>query len=469
MSLFSAIGSATAGLRAVQAHVKVVSDNVARADDPSRTRHTMGQVVDRSGFVLTTQYRREVDQAMKAQVEDLTARDGSSATKSEYMQKLGDLMRTTNGNPLINTYANNFEAAWKAVETSPESEVAQYQLVQAADTFAREIVRVSTGVEDLDREMRTDLESSLGEVNRIMKDIDRINDDIVSLQGYGSAANEVADKRDALIKELNTYIGVRTVERPDGRVAIFTSTGQALVDAEPAKLTFDGGNINLVTGNDVSPINHHIREGKIAALLTMRQDGSRREPPLPASADPNAEVIRKLRSQLDEFAKMFTGHTKEGEPTSFRDAYDNADPTLEGEQANQFFTGEDRFTLQVNAKLLNNEAKIKQSAIKDVVKAMTATGRTFEADGLKLEDASYGSMASNITGTWMAAAKTAKTTNEFDKDAKQMLEERYHSVTGVNIDEEIANLQQLQTSYAASARVMQVTNTMFDALEAIVR
>ena len=469
MSLFSAIGSATAGLRAVQAHVKVVSDNVARADDPTRTRHTVGQVVDRSGFVLTTQYRREVDQAMKAQVEDLTARDGSSATKSEYMQKLGDLMRTTNGNPLLNTYAEKFQAAWKALETSPESEVAQYQLVQSADTFAREIVRVSTGVEDLDREMREDLNSSLNEVNRIMKDIDRINDDIVSLQGYGSAANEVADKRDALIKELNTHIGVRTVERPDGRVAVFTATGQALVDAEAAKLTFDGGNINLVTGNQVTPINQHIREGKVAALLTMRKDGSKNDPPTPASGDPHAEVIRKLRSQLDEFAKMFTTKTKEGEPTSFRDAYDTAEPALEGEQNTLFFTGEDRFTIQVNAKLLSNEAKLKQSAIKDVVAALNAPGRTFKADGLELDDATYSSMASNITGNWMAVAKTAQTKNEFDKDAKQILEERYHSVTGVNIDEEIANLQQLQTSYAASARVMQVTNTMFDALEAIVR
>ena len=69
----------------------------------------------------------------------------------------------------------------------------------------------------------------------------------------------------------------------------------------------------------------------------------------------------------------------------------------------------------------------------------------------------------------MSAAKTALDKTALDKDARQILEERYSATTGVNIDEEIANLQQLQTSYAASARVMQVANTMFDALEAIVR
>ncbi len=469
MSLFSALGSATAGLRAVQTQVKLVSDNVARADDPTRTRHTVSNVLDSNGFVLTSQYRRDIDKALLAQVQDLTARDGTSATTSAYLQKLGDMMGTTAGKPLLNQYAEAFQAAWKTLETSPDSEVAQYQLIQSADTFAREIVRVSQGVESLDREMRDDMSASVGEVNRLLKEINAINNNMVSLQGYGSAANEVADKRDGLIRELSTYIGVRTVERPDGRIAVFTPTGLALVDGDPANLSFDGGNINLEIGNQVTPVNQHVREGKLAALLNMRADGSAAQPPQPASADPAGEIIRKLRSQLDAFASMFTSPTKPGEPTSFRDAYDNAKPVLPGEEATQFFMGSDRFTIAVNDKLLNNQTKIKASAIKEVVLAVNATGRSFNADGLSLKEASYSSMASNITGAWMSAAKTAQDKNAFDKDARQILEERYHSTTGVNIDEEIANLQMLQTSYAASARVMQVANTMFDALEAIVR
>ncbi len=469
MSLFSALGSATAGLRSVQAQLKVVSDNVARSDDPTRTRHTVSNVLDNNGFVLSAQYRREVDSAMRTQVEELTARDGTSATQSAYMQKLGDLMRTTNGTPLLNKYADAFQTAWKTLEASPESEVAQYQLVQAADTFAREINRVSQGVEDLDREMQGDISTSLNKVNGLLKDINAINNNIVSLQGYGSAANEAADKRDGLIKELSSYLGVRTVERPDGRVAIFSPSGLALVDSQAANLTLEGGNINLVNGNQVTPVNDHLREGKLGALLSMRADGSTATPPKPASADPTGEVIRKLRSQLDEFAKMFTSPTKPGEPTSFRDAYDNAKPVQPGEEPTQFFMGNDRFTLAVNDKLLKGETKVKASAIKDVVTAVNSTGRSFNADGLTLNDATFSSVASNITGHWMSAAKTVQDRSALDKDTRLTMEQRYHAATGVNIDEEIANLQQLQTSYAASARVMQVANSMFDALEAVIR
>lgn len=467
-SLFSALNSATAGLRTVQANVKLVSDNIARADDPTRTRHTVQQTVDGSGQIINTQYRREVDQALKAQVEELNSRSGGSAVQATYMQQLGDLLRTTNGTPLINDYAAKFQAAWSTLETSPEDETAQYQLVQAADNFAREIRRVSEGVEQLDRNMKTDMDDSLTKVNGLLKDINQINNDIVSLKSQGAAANEVADKRDGLIRELSSYMNIRTVERPDGRVAIFTPSGLGLVDAEPAKLSFDGGNINLQVGNHVTSINGHLTDGKIGALLKMRQDGSLTEPPTVASGDPTTEVIRKLRSQLDQFAQAFTGATKPGEPTSFRDAYDSA-ISRDGEQGEQFFTGNDRFTIAVNAKLLDNTAKVKGSAITDVVAALKAPGRTLTADGLKMTDATYSQMVSGITGTWMATAKSVNDKQTSDKESAQLLTERYHSRTGVNIDEEIAQLQQLQTSYQASARVMQVANAMFDALEAVIR
>lgn len=469
MSLFSALNSATAGLRTVQANVKVVSDNIARADDPNRSRHTLTQTVDQSGYVVTAEYQREIDNALRAQVEDLTARDSTQQTRTTYMQKLDDLLGSTAGNPLLATYAEEFSAAWKTLETTPESEVAQYQAVQAANTFAREIQRVSEGVEDLNRDMQRDMDTSLVEVNRLLKEVDQINRDIVSLKSQGAAANEAADRRDGLIREINTYVGVRTVERTDGRIAVFTPSGLALVDSEAAELSFDGGNINLVVGGKVQNVSEHVKEGKIGALYNMRFDGSALEPPRPASSDPANEMIRKLRSQLDAFASAFVSTTKAGEPTSFADAYNSAKPVADGELASRFFVGTDRFTLAVNPELLDNTKKIKVSAIDDVVTAINSAGRNLTADGLKATDTTYSGMATAITGNWMTAAKAVENSAKTTEEMRSVLEERFFSTVGVNIDEEIALLQQLQTSYAATARVMQVANAMFDVLEGIIR
>lgn len=469
MSLFGALNSATAGLRTVQANVKVVSDNIARADDPDRTRHSLQQSIDFNGSVVTTDYRRELDNGLKGQLEDSIARFSASDTRSGYMQKLGDVMRTTSGQPLITKYADDFASAWRALETSPESEVAALQTVQAADTLAREIRRVSEGVEDVDREIKTDTENAVKDVNHILQQIHQINTDIVSLRTQGAAGNEVSDKRDGLIRELSEYVGVRTIERADGRIAVFTPSGLALVDSEPAQFSFDGTSINMPVGNKVQSITDHLQQGKLGAMVAMRKDGSVTDPPTAASTDPSTEIIRKLRSQLDAFANMFVAKTKDGEPTSFSDAYNNAGPLLAGEQDEKFFMGTDRFTLTVNQNLLDNKTTIKQSAIGSVVEAINATGRSLTADGLQVKDATYNGIASAITSNLTSISATVKDTAGFNQSAKELLEERYHGNTGVNIDEEIALLQQLQTSYAASARVMQVTNSMFDALEAIVR
>lgn len=468
MSLFSALNSATASLRTVQSQVKVVSDNVARSDDPSRTRHTLEQKVDRSGQVLTAEYRREVDAALRSQVQDLTARTATYDTQNTYMQKLGDLMRTTNGSPLLNKYASAFDTAMKTLATSPEDETAQQEFLRAADTLSREVKRVSQGVEDLNREMQKDTTDSVTQLNDLLKQVDRINKDMVSLQGYGDSANVVADKRDALVKQISELVSVRTVERQDGRLAIFTSSGLSLLDAEPANLTYDGNNLVVTNEGQSMTVNDHFTDGKLSALQNMRYDGSAKEPPSLASSDPTKEVIRKLRSQLDTYAQAFTGATKEGEATSFADAYNNASPVKDGEQNFYFFTGTDRFSIAVNPKLMNGEMKIKESAIPDMAKAMNATGRSMTSDGLKLSNTSYSGMASSLTGVWMSTAGTVSTNLAASKESRDLLEERYVNNTGVNIDEEIANLQQLQTSYAASARVMQVANSMFDALERIV-
>jgi flagellar hook-associated protein 1 FlgK len=44
------------------------------------------------------------------------------------------------------------------------------------------------------------------------------------------------------------------------------------------------------------------------------------------------------------------------------------------------------------------------------------------------------------------------------------LQSRLQSETGVNLDEELSNLTIYQNAYAASARVISIVQTMYDAL-----
>jgi len=286
--------------------------------------------------------------------------------------------------------------------------------------------------------------------------------------GQGDTANTVLDKRDALVTELNKYVGVRTMERPDGRLAVYTNNGLTLVDASATKLSYDGANITIPNGNGSLDVSSHFSNGSLGAMRDMLYDGSQVKPATTASSSPTSEIFRKLRDQLDSYANAFTSATKAGEPTSFADAY-NASPTVNGEQDQAFFIGTDRYTFALNESLVDGTKSVKTAAIGTVLNALNATGRSFSADGLRRTDSTYIGMASSITANVSTISSDVTTQSKYTQTSYDTLSERLSSKNGVNIDTEIALLQQLQTSYSASARVLQVTNTMLDALEAIVK
>jgi flagellar hook-associated protein 1 FlgK len=75
---------------------------------------------------------------------------------------------------------------------------------------------------------------------------------------------------------------------------------------------------------------------------------------------------------------------------------------------------------------------------------------------------------SGFIGTAAANAKVVSDSAELSGETLKMTGQRYLQDTGVNLDEELANLQILQNAYAASARLMTVIQTLFDTLQAAV-
>lgn len=463
MSLFGSLNSATAGLRTIQANIKLVSDNVTQADDPDRTRHVMTRTTDKTGRVQIAAYSRQTDAALRAKLEEATARNGGEAARNEYLQKINDVLGATHGKPQLSELAQKFSDAWRQLETTPESDTAQREVVQLGDRLATEIHRVSQGVEDLDREIQGKTADAVNQLNDYVSNINQINAEIVYVRSRGEPTDDLADRRDALVRQVNDLVGVRTLERGDGRISVFTTNGLALVDASPTKILYDGAKVSIANEPDTS-INLQMREGRIGALLEMRADGGLADPPRPASQRPAVEIIRKLRDQLDQFAANYTAAAEPGQPASFADAYNGAN-TRDGELQYRFFSGNDRFSINIAHELITGTARIKQDAIDPTTAAITDSSRRFQTTGLLVSESSYAGAANGIVGLWTNAAKAVGENSELAAETQKLMETRFHNEVGVNIDEEMAHLQVLQTSYAATARVVQAVNAMFDALE----
>ncbi|HYF55078.1 MAG TPA: flagellar basal body rod C-terminal domain-containing protein, partial [Salinarimonas sp.] len=75
-----------------------------------------------------------------------------------------------------------------------------------------------------------------------------------------------------------------------------------------------------------------------------------------------------------------------------------------------------------------------------------------------------GDYARRIVETQGANAEAASRLDEGQKVALAAIESRFSETAGVNIDEEMGRLVQLQTAYGANARVMSAVRDMLDML-----
>jgi len=92
-------------------------------------------------------------------------------------------------------------------------------------------------------------------------------------------------------------------------------------------------------------------------------------------------------------------------------------------------------------------------------------GLAFSATGaLPLTTTSLAGYASEILSTTAVAASAAQKTALFKETLFQEISFRNNSISGVNIDEELRNLVIYENSYAATARVIQVVDDLFDLL-----
>lgn len=89
----------------------------------------------------------------------------------------------------------------------------------------------------------------------------------------------------------------------------------------------------------------------------------------------------------------------------------------------------------------------------------------FDAEGnLPASNQRMTEYAASIIQMNARGASDASTSLEFIQNLKVELETRQGQVSGVNIDEELAYLIQIQNAYSASARIVSTVNELFDDL-----
>lgn len=459
MGMSIGLNTAILALRAHQLAVDTASHNIANAQTPgySRQRVLLRPLVVGSGAFnapsgLLANPGAGVDANDLHRVRDtfldFQARSalGNSA---RWQAAAGALQRAelTIGEPSDSGIAASmaqFWSSWHDVANSPTSPAARSTLVNAASALAGKFKAIRAYLVSQRGEANVQVTDMARQVNDAATEIASLNIKIAQFEATGAEASDLRDRRDVLLDNLASLGNINYTEQPDKTVTVEWG-GHTLVQANTSEnvgVEPDPGNpgmSRLVFTSDSQPLD--TTAGKLAGLAEARDMA------LPA-----------LIAKLDALAGDLITNINALHSTGFG---------LDNSTGNNFLSGTDAATIDVDAVILGDQQKIAAASAAnlpgDSSKALALANLQLQklmAGSSQTFDEYFTNMVTVLGSDVNQAINNADGANL----VQLHLEAQRQSVSGVNIDEEVTNLNLAQHAYNASARVITVIDSMLDTL-----
>ncbi len=466
MDVTMSLQNALTGLQAAQQNLAVISSNITNAQTPGYSRETVPlstQIVGNAGAgVLVGVTQRQVDEnlANSARQQDTAA--SAANTMDTYFQQIQSLFGQVNDGNSLGDVFNKFTSALQALSTSPEDAVAQQSAVAAGQSLAQKLNSISSGIQQIrsgaDNQIAVDVQT----VNTQLQNIAQYNQAITHDKAIGQSTAALEDQRDQALDQISKLMGVQDFVRPDGTMVVLTTSGKVLVDSNAQTLSYTPtGTVTATTVlsplkvGDVD-ITSETTTGEIGALLNLRDT-----------------QLPNLTAELNQFTNnLFTAL----QTPNLATANSGLGATND---ANHFFAGIDlangvdnAATIQVHPDLVGNPSLLDGPAanpdpsisqtLSDAANAPIAFAAAGNfASGTTVTLSGY---AGQILGQTASAAAGASDDAKFQSNLQTQFDARASSVSGVNVDQELAELTVFQNMYAASAHVLSAVDNMLNTL-----
>jgi len=216
----------------------------------------------------------------------------SSASEMEkYMQVLEGLFNE-NSDTSISTMLSDFWNGWYDISNNPSGASERILLYEHSSLITEQFNTLASDLNQIKTDLTNAVSTGLETINKITNEIAQLNDQIVGMEANGSA-NDLRDKRNALVSELNEYLATKSFEQSNGSLTIVSAKGCTLVQGNNNyELEMGGADGERViwqnsSGSDVD-ITNYISNGKLGGWLDTRD-----------------EVVAKYQLDLDALAKEF--------------------------------------------------------------------------------------------------------------------------------------------------------------------
>lgn len=469
-----ALNAAAGTLQNSQQEIAIISNNIANADNEAYRKQTAvlkssAYVLGDGGYYGTGAYIAEVtrsyDAALEKSLWDATSSDSYCQKYYDVLSQVEEMLSSEEDSPL-NDAMLEFANDVQAVASSPEESTAREALLGSSETLASVFNMQYENLESLRDYIAANdstgdgaVQDSCDEVKSLLDSVVSLNKQIESLEGnlyLNDNANSLRDERDELCRQISEYVDITVSENSDGTYSI--------------DLNLDGGAtatlVDGTTGADADYLTMSMVESPAGFFTPQIELTSDPGTAITLASDSGSikglqdarEYITTEMSALYDYAAAFAADVNALQNQA--NAYD-----LDGNN-----NAGDLFTVSASQPA---SGEIISVAITDGNKIAASTDASQEGNGDNaqaiweklnedntIDSDSYIDHASNmLTGIALDVSQAGSEADN-SETMKELYQNAILELSGVDSDEEMAHLLEVQRTYQAAAKVINAIDEM---------
>ncbi len=277
----------TQALQANSAALQTAGNNIANANTVGYSRQRVvletvqGQFTG-SGYigkgVSVQTIQRNYSEFLTRQATLASSTTSADVTRSDQLRQLQNIFEGgTNG---LGASISDMLNAFSDVASAPTDLTARTVVLTRVDETASRMRAASQRIDDLQIGVTQSLSQKVDAINSLAQGIADVNEQIARTRGTGQPPNDLLDRRDQLVRELNVYVQTTSIPADDGTVGIFIGASQALVlGTDVSKLSLTKGEFGDVsqsklvinrTGTAITLDENTLGGGQVSGLLRFQ-------------------------------------------------------------------------------------------------------------------------------------------------------------------------------------------------------
>lgn len=382
-----------------------------------------------------------------------TSHSTALSSQSKYSTQAGHLQRIDSiyGEPSdagINQALDRFFNSWSGLGSNPSDQGARMEVRLAGQVLTDRVRNRYNDLNTLAANQTTQINSTVTQINTLAEQIAQLNKQISTSIAANGNANSLMDQRDNAVGQLSQLVNVSKETFPDGSYAVYAS-GHTLVQGgavRPFPSSFDAAAGTFTDG----AITYNIRGGALAGHLAGLNETQNQK----ANLD---QLANELKTQVNTLhAAGINGQGNTG--INFFD--DVAVPPQTG-----------AIDFRLSADVLGSADAIVTGLTGEKGDGSLAQqlGEMRDSAQAGLGSRSFSGFFSEIVGRLASDTNYAANAAATESAVLAQVENQIQAVSGVSIDDEMANLVKMQRSYQAAARAMSIFDEVAQELINIIR